>query len=332
MPGADAAGSPLRPTRAFPYRSPAFTVFVTDSYTEAPSHDVPSFYEWFERAYLTSPARLDGAPRLPDALALRAQAIAAAADPAGRAREELAAAVWLYRLVKTTIPRFSLVRGYEFVSTVRYGERQCLLQSVLIAGLLQAAGVDAGVHMVWKNMARQESNNGHALAIVRLADGRDVEIDASAHEPGATHRGLFAVDRRSGRYAFLEPRFDHDGFITAYQLPGGAGTLGTRGVQPLGVNFLRSQFFYYRGEQVAGGLVNGPATAAGLRAAARSLEVARRLDPENPLAVYMLGRVYLRLGRIVAAKAQLITGYRLYLKFGHVPEGPKTAYATTGRM
>jgi hypothetical protein len=324
------ATSPRR--AAFAYRSAAFTQFLTDSYRAVPSRGVTPFYAWFEQAYTASTARLDGAAGLTDALALRARAVAAADDPDRRAREELETAVWAYRLIKATIPRFSLSRGYEFVWTVRYGERQCLLQSVLIAGLLQATGADAGVEMVWKNMMGQESNNGHAVTILRLADGRDVEIDASEPRPIATHQGVFAKTARTGTYQFLEPRFDRDGFITAYRLAGAGAMVRARDVQPLGIDFLRSQFYYYRGEQTPGGLVNGPATAAGLRAAAANLEISQRLDSRNPLAVYMLGRVFLRLGLLGVAKTQIIDGYRLYVKFGHVPAGPRTAYATVGRM
>jgi hypothetical protein len=327
------ADTPLRVHgAAYAYRSAVFTRFVTDSYHAVPSQGVMPFYTWFEQVYTTSAARLEGAPGLTDALAVRARAITASDGPARRAREELDTAVWAYRLIKSTIPRFSLSRGYEFVWTVRYGERQCLLQSVLVAGLLQAAGADAGVAMVWKNMAGGESNNGHAVTVLRLADGRDVEIDASEPRPIATHQGIFAKTGRPGAYRFLEPSFDRDGFITAYRLAGTRAVLRTRDVRPLGVDFLRSQFYYYRGEQTPGGLVNGPATAAGLSAAAGNLEISQRLDPQNPLAVYMLGRVYLRLGRVAAAKTQVIDGYRLYVKFGHVPDGPRSAYASVGRM
>jgi len=286
------------------------------------------FSAWFEGAYTTSPAQLPGQPTLEAALASRARAIHAAGDARSRAQEDLRSALWVYRLIKTTIPRFSLSRGYEFVWTVRYGERQCLLQSVLMAGLLQAAGVEAGVAMVWKNMAGQESNNGHAVTIVRLADGRDVELDASEPRPVATHQGLFVVEASSSRYRFVEPVFDRSGMIVAYRSAAdGRPPLRPAEIRLLGVAFLRGQFYYYRGEQVSGGLVNGPATPVGLRAAARQLETAVRLDPRNPLAVYMLGRVYLRSGHRDQAKRRLLEAYRLYAQAGHIPEGPRMALA-----
>ncbi len=325
-----AAAAPV-PTDRYPYRGAVFTQFIADSYHEAPSGSVPEFYVWFEDAYARSSAVLGGIPRLQDALAARGRGITAARDAHERAQAEFDTAVWLYRVIKATIPRFSLSRGYEFVYTVRYGERQCLLQSVLVAGLLQSIGIDAGTYMVWKNIAGQESNNGHAVPVVRLADGRDVEIDPSEPEPVATHQGLFAVDGRTGTYRFVEPRFERDGFISGYRIPDTGAMLPLRDIRPLTVAFLRSQFYYYRGEQVQGGVVNGPATPLGLQRAVRYLERAQQLEPRNPLAVYVLGRVYLRQGRTEEAKRQYVRGYRLYVQFGHVPEGPRTAYAQTGR-
>lgn len=326
-----ASGPPRAPR--YPYGSAAFTQFLRDSDREAgPVQGGGSFYAWFDHAYATSSARLPGRPTLEASLASQARAIGAVRDARGRAREELRTAVWAYRLIKTTIPHFSLSRGYEFVWTVQNGERQCLLQSVLMAGLLQAAGVEAGVAMVWKNMAGQESNNGHAVTIVRLTDGRDVELDASEPRPVATHQGLFVVEGRNGRYRFVEPTFDRSGMIVAYRsAAGGRPSLRPDEVQLLGVAFLRGQFYYYRGEQVAGGLVNGPATGDGLRAAARRLEMAVRLDPRNPLAVYMLGRVYLRSGQRDRAESRLRDAYRLYAQAGHIPAGPRAALAAATR-
>src|SRR5574341_391219 len=323
-----AAAAQPRPG-TYPYRSAAFTTFLRDSDREVPS-PVQPFYEWFEQAYAHSPARLPGQDTLLDALASRAQAIRAAGDARRRTEEELNTAIWSYRLIKATIPHFSLARGYEFVWTVQFGERQCLLQSVLMAGLLQAAGADAGVAMVWKNMVGQESNNGHAVTILRLSDGRDVEVDASEPRPVATHQGIFAATRRGG-YRFLEPVFDRDGFITAYRPAAGQGArLRPQDIRLLGLSFLRSQFYYYRGEQVPGGLVNGPATPQGLRTAARQLEHAVRFDARNPLAVYMLGRVYLRSGEGGPAKTRLRQAYTLYKDDGYLPAGLLTALASAG--
>lgn len=324
-----ALSAPSQPG-TYPYRSAAFTTFLRDSDREVPAQ-VRSFYEWFEQAYARSPARLPGQDTLLDALASRAQAIRGAGDARRRADEELNTAIWSYRLIKATIPRFSLVRGYEFVWTVQFGERQCLLQSVLMAGLLQAAGADAGVAMVWKNMVGQESNNGHAVTIVRLSDGRDVEVDASEPRPVATHQGIFAADARRGGYRFLEPVFDRNGFITAYRPAAGQSAwLRPQDVSLLGISFLRSQFYYYRGEQVTGGLVNGPATPRGLRTAARQLEQAVRFDARNPLAVYMLGRVYLRNGQGGPAKTRLRQAYALYKDDGYLPAGLRAALASAG--
>ena len=61
----------------------------------------------------------------------------------------------------------------------RSGQRQCFLQSVLIAGLLQRMGISAGVAMVYRNPRGEESNNGHAVTLVKLPDGDDLVADAA---------------------------------------------------------------------------------------------------------------------------------------------------------
>jgi len=57
----------------------------------------------------------------------------------------------LHKSVKKGIPKFSLDRGFEFTNTVKLGERQCFLQSIIIAAILQALDLDAGVVMVSVN-------------------------------------------------------------------------------------------------------------------------------------------------------------------------------------
>jgi hypothetical protein len=53
------------------------------------------------------------------------------------------------------------------------------------------------------------------------------------------------------------------------------------------------------------------------------LEKASSLDPANPLALYALGLVKAKLH--LEARGDLERAYRLYLSYGHVPEGPKRA-------
>ncbi|HEV8338934.1 MAG TPA: hypothetical protein VGR25_04665 [bacterium] len=314
---------------SYPYGSHAFAKFVADSYRASHSSDVAAFNKWLDETYgHTSRAWLTGQEdlTLAQALAERRRALQAVGNAKQRTQLEIATGAWLHRAVKAMIPHFSLDRGFEFTNTVRLGERQCLLQSVLIAGLLQAVDIDAGVYMVWKNERGQKSNNGHAVTVIKLSDGRDILVDASDREPFMRHRGVFVADQEGRSYRFVEPRYDGDSAITAYRTAAGDRMLPDGSVRPLDVTFLRSQFDYYRGERAPGGFLGRPATAQGLAASARFLERAVQASSQNPLAVYVLGHVYWKQGRIDAAKAQYIKGYRLYKAFGYVPPGPRSAY------
>ena len=148
---------------------------VADSYREV--QGAPPFMPWLEKAY----AKAFSEP-LEAALA--------------RQKEPLAAARWAFTLVKRLLPHFSLEEGYEFAYAALKGERQCLLQSVLVQGLLEQAGFRAGVYMVWRNPEGKESNLGHAVAVLRL-EGRNYLVDPSEPEPFARHLGLF-VDTGAG--------------------------------------------------------------------------------------------------------------------------------------
>jgi hypothetical protein len=287
------------PALAFSLESPEFSTLVQDSYREVPG--APSFFPWLEGAFLRAFATpLEGALRR---------------EGAKGGRE---AARFAFRLVKRLLPRFSLEEGYEFAYAAMKGERQCLLQSVLVQGLLQEMGYGAGVYMVWKNPEGRESNLGHAVAVLRLK-GRDYLVDPSEPEPFARHLGLF-LDTPGG-YRFVEPLYDKDGGILAYRLQG--RLLRPEEVRPLPFAFLRSQFYYYRGEQARGGVFARPATRQGLERSLKELERAVALDPQNPLALYVLGLTKRKLG--LEGEAELRAAYRLYQAFGHVPEGPRRA-------
>lgn len=304
---------------AYAYGSEAFTRLIDESYRITHSQELEPFYPWFEGAY----ARRTG-EGLREALEARRQAYRKLKAPQ-KAAFERESAVWAYRTVKALIPRFSLERGFEFAYTVRYGERQCLLQSVLIAGMLQRVGLRAGAVMVWKSLHGQVSNNGHVTAVLRLSDGRDLLVDASEPQPFPQHQGIFTWDRTQGDYRFLEPVYDADGGIRAYRVVGG-GERETSEVGLLSLGFLHSQFFYYRAERAPGGFM-GPSTPQGLAASAHFLEEAVRTEPRNPLPVYVLGLVYRKQGQLEAARHQIQAGYALYRRYGFVPQGPEEAYA-----
>jgi hypothetical protein len=241
------AGSRLAIDERYPYRSQAFTRMVTESHQRCGTKAPHDFYGWMEQAYRRSSVRLTGDPGqgLTAALLTKKGELASLTDPGQRAEAEAALGARLHRLVKTTIPRFSLDRGFEFCSVVRYGERQCFLQAVLIAALLQRIGVDAGVVMVSRNTHGRETNNGHAVALLRLSNGQDMIVDASEAAPHARHQGLFV---RCGRYQYVEPVFEErTGRILRYRLTSGRGARETRQVRCLDLPFIHSQFWYYRG-------------------------------------------------------------------------------------
>jgi hypothetical protein len=309
----------------FVYGSQTLTALVSESYGVVGAN-TPAFYPWFEAEYAAKPAaHLAGFPTLSlrEALDRRGAQIAALKNRAERTRLELNTAAWLHKLVKVLIPRFSLERGYEFAYTVRNGERQCLLQSTLISGMLQRMGVEAGIVMVWKNASGKVSNLGHMVSVVRLADGRDVLTDASEPTPFYPHPGLFTPV--NGAYRFVEARFNADNTISTYR-PLGRGEVGSTALRLLPWNYIRSQYFYYRGERYPGGFINGPKTTAGRAASARFLEQAVALAPENPLATYVLGLVYERQGKAADGARLIRRAYALYQAAGFVPDGPLAAY------
>ena len=328
---ADAATS--KPANeSYAYQSRVFSGFIEDSVNETKLAPLQDFYTWFGKAYLEhQKVQLKGAATLVAALQVRRNALSATNDPAKHATLEFETGAWLHRLIKTTIPRFSLERGFEFSNTVRLGERQCLLQSVLIAGLLQGMGIDAGTVMVWRNEKGATSNNGHAVTLLKGSSGRDWLVDASDPIPTMRHQGVYVFDAVAKTYRFVEPKFDANGSILEYRRVADGQILKTSQVRALSVNFLRSQFYYYRGERTPGGFMGAPSTKVGLEQSAKMLEVAQRLEPQNPLAVYVLGHVYRRLGRIEQARAQYLKGYALYQAQGFVPQGPNEAYQQWGR-
>lgn len=321
------ASASAQGTPPYGYRSPAMTALVDESYLVVSDRSLPDFYTWFEGRYAATPAaKLPGSPGLTlrQALEKRGRELAALRDPAAKTRLELDTGAWLHRLVKATIPNFSLERGYEFAHTVGRGERQCLLQSTLISGMLQSMGVDSGIVMVWKNAQGKVSNLGHVVSAVRLADGRDVLVDASEPTPFYPHPGLFTLT--DGQYRFIEAQFRPDNTISGYRVLVDGSRVSPGAVGMLPWNYVRSQYFYYRGERVPGGFINGPKTPQGRAASARFLEQAVRLAPQNPLATYVLGLVYQRQGRAAEGRARIEQAYALYRRYGFVPDGPRGAF------
>jgi hypothetical protein len=283
-----------------------------------------------EKAYARCPRRLPGTEGLALGPALQAEkaTLSRVSEAERRAEAEQNICAKLHRIVKKVIPRFSLDRGFEFRNVVRLGERQCFLQAVLIAGLLQRMGIDAGVVMVYRNPHGAASNNGHAVTLVKLAGGHDLLVDASEPEPFPHHRGLFV---RKGAYRYVEPAYDTGtDRIVSYRSTAGGERIDPARLRMLDYGFIRSQFWYYRGERAEGALLSAHRTKTGLGAAARALRRSVSLCPENSLSTYMLGRVYLANGKSEKARGLFAQAYRLYSRFGWVPAGPKQYLGLAG--
>jgi hypothetical protein len=315
----------------FAYASPVFTTWVEDSCRDGDGSDPQAFYRWFADAYQRYPKHLSGKEslRLDELLDAEKEELAQISDPAHRTAAILDVSNWLHRMVKTTIPRFSLDRGFEFRYVVQKGERQCFLQSVLVSGLLQRMGVDAGVAMVSRNIEGAPTNNGHAVSVVRLPDGTHTLVDCSDPTPFVRHQGLFV---RVGGYRYVLPVYrGESGVIRAYLLASNGKELAPSQVHLLDNGFLRSQFYFYRGERVTDGLLSSKPTPPALEASAEYLRQSVKYCPDNPLAVFSLARVYVKQGKKVEARATMADAHRAYTTAGWEPAGPRDLLAQLGR-
>lgn len=314
----------------FEYGSPVFTTWVEDSFRDGGSGEAQDFYRWFSDAYQRYPKHLPGKESLSLDEFLDAQKaeLAQISDPAKRTAATQDVCNWLHRMVKTVIPRFSLDRGFEFRYVVQKGERQCFLQSVLVSGLLQRMGVDAGVAMVSRNIEGTPTNNGHAVSVVNLPDGTHTLVDCSDPTPFVRHQGLFV---RVGGYRYVLPVYRGDsGVIQKYQLASNGKDIAPRQVQLLDNGFVRSQFYFYRGERVPDGLLSTKPTPQALEASAQYLRQSVKYCPDNPLAVFSLARVYVKQGKKAEARATMADAQRAYTTAGWVPAGPRDLMAQLG--
>lgn len=279
------------------------------------------FTAWLADAYVKGGVPLAGGQTLQGALSARRAELAAATTPEARDRLARDTAGWAHRFIKKVVPRFSFERGFEFASIVKTGERQCLLQSTIIAALLQNAGLNAGLVMVWKSLSGQESNLGHVTSVLRLPSGAgDLQIDASEPQPVAAHQGILAWV--SGDYRFLTPTFSAGDLITGYERADGRGAVPARALTFLTLKYVRSQFDYYRAERATGGILGtgtGHATEGGLKTSETYLRRALALEPRNALAASVLGSVLRREGRTLEAQQQYRKAAALYTTEGHVP-------------
>ena len=287
----------------FPYAGPVFDLFVKESYRVAGRRNPNEFYD-------TMDARAVAA-------GLPTWAAWAKGHPAtGTAADARDAGAQVWKRIKKTITKFSLDRGFEFTNAVTTNERQCYLQSIIVAGELQRAGYDAGVAMVWSNPKGQTSNNGHAVAVVRTG-AKDLVVDCSEPKPFEVHKGLFM--RMGGGYKYVEPSYDADEWITGYRISGSGASVPPKRLTLLDLPFLRSQFDYYRGERAFGGVIAKRKTPLGLAASEKFYKRSLQACPENPLPRAMLVRTLALEGKTAEAQAQQGRVLKQYAAYGWTP-------------
>lgn len=332
--GAESLALKSKKAQLYPYRSSTFDRFVSDSYHQVGKSNFQEFYAWMDRA-----AQLHhfgdatgGKVGWTSFLAEKQRWWRKVHNLSQRAKGEMQFAAWLHRAIKTMIPHFSLDRGFEFTNVVAHGERQCFLQSVLIAGLLQSVGMNAGVVMVHRNIQGQWCNNGHAVVLLKLSNGKDILVDASEPEPFVRQQGIFGLFATQSDYRYATPLYEgHSPLILRYRLSATNRPTSTKEWTGLDIAFLHSQFEYYRGERVVGGLLSRRVTQQGLTQAMQHFQRSLQRCPQNPLSAYMLGRVYRRVGNALAAKRQFQAAYLLYARFGWIPEGLRQALVQEGK-
>jgi len=284
---------------AISYGSQAFRDFVADSF-RVNGGKADSFF-----AYMDKQSSEQYQEKVAGFLAKESKLLAKSSK-AKRVAAETDAGRHIHAFIKKTIRKFSLDRGFEFYYTVKTGERQCFLQSVIVAGMLQKIGLKAGIAMVNSNEKGQMSFNGHAVAILHLSDGTDRIVDCSEPYPFAAHQGLFLRDSK-GLYCYVQPGFSrNDALILGYKDLRNGKNVQPSKMQGVDTNFLNSMFDYYRGERFVGGLLDPKATTKGLQGSLRFLSKSTQDSNDNPLAWAMLGRTYERLGQ----KVQSLPCYR----------------------
>ncbi len=331
----ESAKSPATPpAESYPYGGERFSRFIRDSYRASGSpanvkDPVGGFYAFVDRQYRRGHRQAgDPAGRtLREALRAGAAINAKAMSAPARAQLEAQYAAWAHRTVKRIVPRFCLDHGFEFWGAVEKGERQCLLQSVLLAGMLQAMRIDAGVVMVTRSPKGQESNNGHATTIIKLSNGQDLLLDASSATPFERHGGLMVAS--TDGFRFVEPQYAGAGdFITGYRALRAGESLSTTQVRALNAAFVDSQFNYYRAERTPNGLLSPRPTFVGLALSESYMRQSVANCPANPLAVYSLARVMNLQGRREEARAQVEMACAQYTRYGWLPPGPAALQAS----
>jgi hypothetical protein len=301
-----------------PYGSAAFGAYVRDSMIKfTPAGRSPMPVQNFYQA-MNDKAKNKGFPTWERRLTEISKTWGR--DPIDARMRTLAS---LHADFKKTIDKFDLDRGFEFASVVSTGERQCYLQSVILASMAQRFGADAMVAMVNRNEKGEYSNNGHAVPLIKVAQDRWVVLDASEPHPFAEHQGYFLFQPKSACYIYVTPSYDPYRCLIALRSQGTGAKVPFSSVGPMPADFLRSQFDFYRGEHTPNGLVAKKPTKEGLLTSRKWLVRSVAECPQNPLAVFSLGRVekLLKDGRFTATMAK---AKDLYKQYGWLPDSLKS--------
>jgi len=147
-------------------------------------------------------------------------------------------------------------------------------------------------------------------------------------------------------FAYVNPVYDASHRILAYRnLRNGGKQIAPSSVATLDLPFIKSQFDYYRGERTPGGMFTPDGkelnTPGGLAKSEEWLKKSATECPQNPLAVYMLGKVQEKRKETAAANKQYLAAYALYSQYGWIPkeeaslvaalQGHPTTTTITGR-
>jgi hypothetical protein len=295
------------PAASLPYQGTTFDSFVKESYRVAGRANPNEFYQTMDARAVKA-----GLPTWAEwAKQNRPDGTAEGARKAGEA-------VW--HRIKKTITKFSLDRGFEFVNAVTTNERQCMMQSVIVAGELQRAGYDAGIAMVWSNPKGQTSNNGHVVAVLRTG-AKDIVVDCSEPKPFEVHKGLFL--RQGAEYKYVEPIYDQNEWITGYRLERSGAVIAPAKVALMDLGFIQSQFDYYRGERALGGVIAKVKTPTGLAASEKFYNRSLKECSANPLTRAMLVRTLVLEGRAREAEMQRQKALNEYAADGWTPDEVK---------
>ena len=319
----------------YPYKSAKMDKFIIDSYNNTNSMDYKQFYKWMDDKFTQwlkenkkkLPVNLMDKSNFTEFCSASKRELQAVKDNKKKEKAIINLCQWLHKYIKKIIPVFSLQRGYEFSNVVLFGERQCYLQSVLIASILQYMGIDAGVVMVNKNEKGVESNNGHAVTLVKISKDKLIVVDASEPYPFAIHQGLFL--KRDGNYIYLVPNYNTDKIIKDFNTYNNK-KVSNREVSCLNEDFLNSQFYVYRGEWVDGALHDNKKSAVGIKKANNYFKKAVEICSENTLALYFYARSFEEMGEKENAVKYFDKAYKCCVKYGFVPPNLKTKIKLIG--